>query len=152
MPEQFDCPTAANSQFDINAIDSWEAEGSALLGHTYAGSAALPAFRGASAQVARESVASSSAISSSRSGATMMASRYPKFRNDRAVPEIRIGAREFNCIGVSPPQDHPHVYINMGDQETILCPYCATRYRYDSRLAPFEAEPQDCLFVDPDGV
>ena len=82
----------------------------------------------------------------------MMASRYPKFRNDRAVPEIRIGAREFNCIGVSPPQDHPHVYINMGGQERILCPYCATRYRYDSRLAPFEAEPQDCLFVDSDGV
>ncbi|MDH3439100.1 MAG: zinc-finger domain-containing protein [Betaproteobacteria bacterium] len=82
----------------------------------------------------------------------MMASSYPKFRNDRAVAEIRIGVREFNCIGVSPPQDHPHVYINMGDQETILCPYCATRYRYDSQLAPYEADPQDCLFVDPDGV
>ena len=46
MPEQFDCPTAANSQFDINAIDAWEAEGSALPRHTYAGSAALPAFGG----------------------------------------------------------------------------------------------------------
>ena len=47
----------------------------------------------------------------------MMASRYPKFCNDRAVREIRIGVREFNCIGVSPPHDHPHVYINMGDQD-----------------------------------
>jgi uncharacterized Zn-finger protein len=28
-------------------------------------------------------------------------------KNDRGVPEIWIGVREFNCI---PPQDHPHVY------------------------------------------
>jgi uncharacterized Zn-finger protein len=115
----------------MNAIESWETEGGALPHHR---------------------VAASGAISLSLTGTSMMASRYPRFRNDRAVPEIRIGAREFNCIGVSPPQDHPHVYINMGDQETILCPYCATRYRYDSRLAPFEADPQDCLFVDPGGV
>jgi uncharacterized Zn-finger protein len=40
-------------------------------------------------------------------------SGYPKFRNDRGVPEICIGVREFECIGGSPPQDHPHVYINM---------------------------------------
>ncbi len=39
---------------------------------------------------------------------------YLKFRNDRGVPEICIGVREFKCIGVSPPQDHPHIYINMG--------------------------------------
>jgi len=57
----------------------------------------------------------------------MSDSGYLKFRNDRAVPEIRIGVREFNCIGVSPPLDHPHVYINMGEQDAILCPYCATR-------------------------
>jgi uncharacterized Zn-finger protein len=97
-------------------------------------------------------LAASGAIPSSRSKATMMVSRYPKFRNDRAVREIRIGVREFNCIGVSPPQDHPHVYVNMGDQDMILCPYCATRYRYDPRLAPFEADPQDSLFVEPEGV
>jgi len=79
-----------------------------------------------------------------------MASRFPKFRNDCAVEEIRIGAREFNCIGVSPPHDHPHVYIDMGDKDTILCPYCATRYRYDARLGPFDAEPPDCVFIDPE--
>jgi len=75
---------------------------------------------------------------------------YPKFRNDRAAAEIRIGVRELNCIGVSPPQDHPHVYINMGEQDVILCPYCATRFRFDPRLGPSEADPPDSLFVDPD--
>jgi uncharacterized Zn-finger protein len=56
-------------------------------------------------------------------------SGYLKFRNDRGVPEICIGVREFKCVGVSPPQDHPHVYINMGEADTILCPYCGTRLR-----------------------
>lgn len=89
----------------------------------------------------------SSPVSSAGSLTTSMANRYPKFRNDRAVAQIRIGAREFKCLGVSPPHDHPHVYINMGDEDVVLCPYCATRYRYDSRLAPFEADPPDSLFV-----
>ena len=44
----------------------------------------------------------------------MSDSGHPKFRNDRGVPEICIGVREFECIGVSPPQDHPHIYIDMG--------------------------------------
>ena len=60
---------------------------------------------------------------------------YPRFRNDIAVSEIRIGAREFKCIGVSPPHDHPHVYIDLGEREAIRCPYCATRFRFDRQLA-----------------
>ena len=71
---------------------------------------------------------------------------YPRFRNDIAVSEIRIGAKEFECIGVSPPHDHPHVYINMANQDTILCPYCGTRFRFDPKLGPFEADPPDCLY------
>ena len=71
-----------------------------------------------------------------------------RFRNDRGVPEIRIGVKEFECVGVSPPGDHPHVYIEMGEQETILCPYCATRFRFDPRLGPGEADPPDSLYLD----
>jgi len=74
---------------------------------------------------------------------------YPKFRNDRGAAEIRIGAREFLCIGVSPPDDHPHVYINMGDQDGVICPYCATPYRFDALLGSFAADPPDSLYVDP---
>jgi uncharacterized Zn-finger protein len=74
--------------------------------------------------------------------------RLSKFRNDRGVPEIRIGVREFRCIGVSPPQDHPHVYINMGEADTILCLYCATRFRFDPRLTASDADPPDSYFAD----
>ena len=79
---------------------------------------------------------------------SMSGSGYLKFRNDRGVPEIRIGVWEFKCIGASPPQDHPHVYINMGEADTILCPYCGTRFRFDPRLTPLDAEPPDSLFAD----
>jgi uncharacterized Zn-finger protein len=50
----------------------------------------------------------------------MSGSSYPMFLNVRGVPEIRIGVREFECIGVFPPLDHPHIYINMRDEDTIL--------------------------------
>jgi len=68
------------------------------------------------------------------------------------VPEICIGVKEFMCIGESPPQDHPHVYINMGEADTILCPYCATRFRFDPRLTPLDADPPDSFFADHNAV
>ena len=36
----------------------------------------------------------------------------------------------------------------MGKDDTILCPYCATLFRYDERLGPREANPPDCVFLD----
>jgi uncharacterized Zn-finger protein len=73
---------------------------------------------------------------------------YAKFRNDRGASEIRIGLKEFKCIGVSPPHDHPHIYLDMGDDDTILCPYCAALFRFDSRLSPRKTDPADCLYSD----
>ena len=71
--------------------------------------------------------------------------RLPKYRNDVAAPEILIGARELQCIGVSPPHDHPHIYLSVGDADEVVCPYCATRYRFAPSLGPFETDPADCL-------
>ena len=73
---------------------------------------------------------------------------YAKFKNDNAVLEIRIGIKVFMCIGVSPPQDHPHVYLDMGKDDTIRCPYCATVFSFNARLDPGDAIPSDCLFID----
>jgi uncharacterized Zn-finger protein len=58
----------------------------------------------------------------------------PKFHNQLAVREIRIGVREFNCIGVLPPHDHPHIYLAMENRS--LCPYCSTLFVFDERFAP----------------
>jgi len=68
---------------------------------------------------------------------------YPKFQNDRGVAEIRIGAKAFECIGQTPPQDHPHVYLEMGELEKILCPYCSTLYCFDGGLAASESIPAE---------
>ena len=72
----------------------------------------------------------------------------PQFRNDGGVKEIRIGVREFKCIGATPPQDHPHIYLDMGHECQILCPYCSTMYRFDSSFQRLEAQPQVSLFLD----
>jgi uncharacterized Zn-finger protein len=56
-----------------------------------------------------------------------MSGGYPKFSNDRGVPEICIGVKEFMCIGESPPQDLPHAYINMGEAGTRSCVPTARR-------------------------
>jgi len=75
---------------------------------------------------------------------------YPKFHNAVGVPIVRIGCREFKCIGDKPPQDHPHVYLNMGDTSEIVCPYCSTLFHFDSSLSAHEADPAGCVYGEMD--
>ena len=72
----------------------------------------------------------------------MAASSTPHFQNDLGLSMIEIGARQFMCVGATPPFDHPHVFLNMGTGEEIVCPYCSTLYRHNARLEPDQAEPQ----------
>jgi uncharacterized Zn-finger protein len=71
----------------------------------------------------------------------------PKFRNDGGVKEIRIGTKEFECIGSTPPHDHPHVYLEMGILTSIRCLYCGTTFCLDPHLQSLEAIPPECLFL-----
>jgi uncharacterized Zn-finger protein len=75
---------------------------------------------------------------------------YPKFHNEVGVPIVRIGCREFKCIGDKPPQDHPHIYLKIGDASEIVCPYCSTLFRFDPSLGAHEADPADCAYGDMD--
>jgi len=68
----------------------------------------------------------------------------PHFHNDPGVPVIEIGAKEFMCVGARPPFDHPHVFLDIGDENEIVCPYCSTLYRFDARLDPHAARPEEC--------
>ena len=67
---------------------------------------------------------------------------YIKFKNDVGRAEIGIGVKEFKCAGTTPPQDHPHIYLNMGNEDSIRCPYCGTKYCYRAHLDRHETEPQ----------
>ena len=71
----------------------------------------------------------------------------PHFVNDIGVDRIKIGVKEFQCMGAAPPQDHPHVYLDMGDEMQIVCPYCSTLYVYDSTLYSTESEPEGCVYI-----
>ena len=75
----------------------------------------------------------------------MAASLIPHFANDPGAEKIRIGAKEFQCMGARPPHDHPHVYLDMGADKQILCPYCSTLYVYEPRFTRDETDPKGCL-------
>ncbi|MCB1526782.1 MAG: zinc-finger domain-containing protein [Hyphomicrobiaceae bacterium] len=77
----------------------------------------------------------------------MASSVVPHFANDKGVEKIFIGVKEFQCMGARPPYDHPHVFLDMGADGQILCPYCSTLYVHDPRLKPTESDPAECHVV-----
>ena len=46
----------------------------------------------------------------------------PHFHNEPGVPVIEIGAKKFMCMVALPPQDHPHVFCDMGEDLEYVCP------------------------------
>lgn len=76
----------------------------------------------------------------------MAGHHIPHFQNDAGHRKIEIGVKEFNCVGANPPFDHPHVYLDMGDEKEIVCPYCSTLFSYNSKLHGDETKPEGCAF------
>ena len=74
----------------------------------------------------------------------MTEAAVPHFHNDLDVPVIKIDAQRFMCIGTLPPFNHQHVFLDMGGDHEIVCPYCSTLYRHDPNLDSFEARPPEC--------
>lgn len=72
----------------------------------------------------------------------------PHFHNDAGVAVIHVGAREFMCIGAKPPFDHPHVFLDMGADHEIVCPYCSTLFRYEPSLSHGACTPADAAWHD----
>ncbi len=70
----------------------------------------------------------------------------PHFHNSDGLARIEIGSKEFQCVGALPPFDHPHVFLDMGKDNDIVCPYCSTHYVFNSRLAPGAAEPASAVY------
>ncbi len=77
---------------------------------------------------------------------TMAGHPIPHFQNDAGHAAIEIGVREFMCVGANPPFDHPHIFIDMGDGNDIVCSYCSTLYRYNSALHGGETRPEGCVY------
>jgi uncharacterized Zn-finger protein len=70
----------------------------------------------------------------------------PHFQNDGGHAVIEVGVKEFMCTGASVPFDHPHIYIDMGDDNEKVCSYCSTLYRYNAKLHADQTVPDGCTF------
>ena len=75
----------------------------------------------------------------------MAATTVPHFANDQGADKIFIGVKEFLCMGARAPFDHPHVFLDMGADTQVLCPYCSTLYVHDARLGADASDPPSCL-------
>ena len=67
----------------------------------------------------------------------------PHFHNQPGLAKIRVGVKEFMCIGALPPFDHPHIFIDMGADDETICAYCSTRFVYDPSLHA-ACDPAEC--------
>ena len=74
-----------------------------------------------------------------------MAHAVPHLANDAGAEKIFVGVKELQCMGALPPLDHPHVFLDMGADAQILCPYCSTLYVHDPRLDADETDPKGSL-------
>lgn len=69
----------------------------------------------------------------------------PHLANDEGVEKIFVGVKELNCMGARPPYDHPHVFLDMGTDTQVMCPYCSTLFVHDPRLHADESDPKSAL-------
>ena len=70
----------------------------------------------------------------------------PYYVNDVGSENIRVAHKKLKCMGASPPLDHPHVFLDMGAENQVICPYCSTLYVYDDTLEDFATDPAGCAF------
>ena len=75
----------------------------------------------------------------------------PHLANDQGAEKIFVGVKELLCMGARPPHDHPHVFLDMGEDNQILCPYCSTLFVHDEALSPQQSDPANCV-VKTDAV
>ncbi len=76
----------------------------------------------------------------------MAGHQIPHFQNDEGHDTIAIGVTEFMCCGANPPHDHPHVYLDMGDEGEMVCSYCSTLYKLDPSLKADDTRPAGCVY------
>lgn len=76
----------------------------------------------------------------------MATGKTPHFQNSEGHDRIEIGVKKFMCVGANAPYDHPHVFLDMGDGDEKVCPYCSTLFVYNRILGVQETQPQGCSY------
>jgi uncharacterized Zn-finger protein len=70
----------------------------------------------------------------------------PHFHNTEGLKRIEVGSKEFMCVGALPPFDHPHIFMDMGKDTEIVCPYCSTLYVFNATLALGTSQPLSAVY------
>ncbi len=70
----------------------------------------------------------------------------PHFHNTEGLAQVEVGSKEFKCVGALPPFDHPHIYIDMGKDNDVVCPYCSTHYVFNPNLPAGTSSPLSAVF------
>ena len=78
----------------------------------------------------------------------MAGQKMPYFHNSAGHAVINVGVKKFMCVGAKPPFDHPHEFLEMGDEVEIVCPYCSTLYRFKDTISPDASDPKDCIWQE----
>jgi uncharacterized Zn-finger protein len=71
----------------------------------------------------------------------------PHFHNTDGLRQIEVGSKEFMCVGALPPFDHPHIFLDMGKEDEVVCSYCSTHYVFNSKLDSGAANPPSAIFT-----
>ena len=62
------------------------------------------------------------------------------------LARIEVCSKEYKCIGALPPQDHPHISLDMGKDTEIVCSYCSTLYVFNGELLAGISEPLSAIY------
>ena len=75
----------------------------------------------------------SGALCSGRGSLSFATSRRSALVSNANTPRSsrRSAIKKFMCMGALPPQDHPHVFCDMGEDVEYVCPYRSTLYRHN---------------------
>ena len=86
-------------------------------------------------------------------GLYLAASCSSHVRQSAFLDTLREGARRSRRVlqileQTGAPFDHPHVYLDMGQDAQIICPYCSTLYVYEPRFDSGDSDPKGALVSD----
>jgi uncharacterized Zn-finger protein len=45
---------------------------------------------------------------------------------------VETNSKEVHCEGNAAGVGHPRVYLNMGEHDEVICPYCSKKFVYKS--------------------
>ena len=49
----------------------------------------------------------------------------PEIKSEQNKDVEYVDSKKLSCAGVEGPLGHPKVYLDMGDDNQIVCPYCS---------------------------